>query len=145
MDRPGNNPKRRIARAGLLNDRQRTELARSVKYVASGHHKRNPCGLRSPKDEPETDQVAVRCQARRTLTEAKALIRKGILAGMMSDFFFGRYPKFIWCVAEEEEVYEARTDHVTPGVYHGYRLEEDDDMRDYIKKVWKQRCQQVGP
>jgi hypothetical protein len=34
---------------------------------------------------------------------------------------------------------------VTVGVYHGYRLEEDDDMRDYIKWVWKQRCRQAGP
>jgi hypothetical protein len=59
---------------------------------------------------------------------------------MVSDFFFGEYPKFIWCVDAGGEVYEAKTDAVTSGVYHGYRLEEDDDIRDYVKRVWKERC-----
>ena len=64
---------------------------------------------------------------------------------MISDFFFDTYPKYIWCVDEDGEVYEAKTDAVTPGIYHGYRLEEDDNMRDYISAVWKQRWPQAGP
>ena len=75
---------------------------------------------------------------------AKAMLCKGILYGMFSDFFFGEHPKFVWCVDSDGEVYEAKTDGVTPGVYHGYRLEEDDDMRDFIKRVWKERCPQIG-
>jgi hypothetical protein len=79
------------------------------------------------------------------LEEASALIKKGIMHGMFGDFFFGAFPKFIWCVDADGEVYEAKTDSVTPGVYHGYRLEEDDDMRDYIKLVWNQRWPKAGP
>jgi hypothetical protein len=73
------------------------------------------------------------------------MIRKGILCGMISNFFFDGYPKFVWCIGEDGEVYEAKTDAVTPGIYHGYRIEENDNMRDYIKAVWKQRCPQAGP
>ena len=64
---------------------------------------------------------------------------------MISNFFLSGYPKFVWCVGEDGEVYEAKIDAVTSGAYHGYRLEEDDNMRDHIKAVWKQRCPQPGP
>jgi hypothetical protein len=72
------------------------------------------------------------------------MLNKGILLGMVSDFFFGAYPKFVWCVDDNGEVYEAKTNSVAPGVYHGYRVEEDDNVPDYVKRVWKQRCQPAG-
>jgi hypothetical protein len=72
------------------------------------------------------------------------MIRKGISKGMISDLFYGEFPKFIWYVGEDGEVYEAKTDPVTLGAYHGYRIEEEDDMRDHIKRVWKERCQPTG-
>jgi hypothetical protein len=72
------------------------------------------------------------------------MIQLGIRVGMISDYFFGDYPKFIWCVCEDGEVYEAKTDATSPGRYHGYRLEEEDELRNYIKSVWKQRWPQTG-
>ena len=42
MARPGNNPKRRIAREGFLTDERKAELAVNARYGGSGHHKRNP-------------------------------------------------------------------------------------------------------
>lgn len=73
------------------------------------------------------------------------MLRAGILEGMISDFFFGEYPKFVWYVDNAGEVFEAKTDPAFRGTYHGYRLEEDDDMRAHIKSVWKQRCRPAGP
>jgi len=64
---------------------------------------------------------------------------------MFSEHRYDAFPKFVWCVDVDGEVYEAKTDPMTLGIYHGYRLEEDDDMRDYVKAVWKQRCPQAGP
>ena len=145
MKRPGNNPKRRIAPADLLTEAQRAELARVVKYVASGHHKRNPANYGLQRTSPRPTKSLCDLLRIVPLDEAKAMIQKGILCGMISEFVFGAYPKFIWCVGEDGEVYEAKTDPVVPGVYHGYRLEEDDNMRDYIRAVWKQRCPQAGP
>ena len=78
-----------------------------------------------------------------TLARAKSLLIKGILSGMFSNFKYGMYPKFIWCV-DDGEIYEAKTEAGNPGNYHGYRLEEDDDMRDHVLSVWKNRCRQPG-
>jgi hypothetical protein len=143
MKRPGNNPKRRIAPLDRLTGRQRVELAGTVKYVPSGHHKRNPADYGLERTNPRPTKSL--CDALRIipLAEAAAMISKGILHGMFSDFFFGRHPKFIWCVGDDGEVYEAKTDSVTPGVYHGYRLEED-SMRGHIKQIWKERCPATG-
>jgi hypothetical protein len=64
---------------------------------------------------------------------------------MISSFFINEFPKYVWCVDEDGEVYEGKTDSATPGTYHGYRLEEDDDFRFYVRQVWKQRCPRTGP
>jgi len=145
MKRPGNNPKRRIAAADRLGQDERAGLAVRVRYAGSGHHKRNPANYGLERTNPRPTKSLCDLLRVVTLEEASALIQKGIMHGMFSDFFFGAFPKFIWCVDADGEVYEAKTDSVTPGVYHGYRLEEDDDMRDYIKSVWKQRWPKAGP
>src|SRR5882672_5508745 len=132
MKRPGNNPKRRIARPDLLTEAQRAELAKIVKYVASGHHKRNPADYGLERTNPRPTKSLCDMLRIVKLEEVNHMIRKGILCGMISEFFFNTYPKFVWCVSEDGEVYEAKTDAMTPGVYHGYRLEEDDNMRDHI-------------
>ena len=72
------------------------------------------------------------------------MIEKGISLGMISSFAFGMFPKYIWCVDDDGEVYEAKTDETTAGTYHGYRLEEEDNMRDLVKHTWKERCQPTG-
>jgi hypothetical protein len=145
MKRLGNNPKRRIAPPDLLTVAQRAELAQAVKYVASGHHKRNPADYGLERTNPRPTKSLCDLVKIVPLDEAKAMLGKGILQGMFSDFFFEEYPKFIWCVDADGEVYEAKTNPVTRGVYHGYRLEEDDNMRANIERVWNQRCPQAGP
>jgi hypothetical protein len=132
MKRPGNNPKRRIASSDRLTEPQRADLVNSVKYVPSGHHKRNPADYGLERTNPRPTKSL--CDALRIIpkAEAKELMLKGISYGMFSDFFYGKHPKYVWCVGADGEVYEAKTDSVTPGVYHGYRLEEEDSMRSYI-------------
>jgi hypothetical protein len=144
MKRAGNNPKRRIAAVDCLTDVQKSVLAKRVKYVASGHHKRNPADYGLERTSPRPTKSF--CDKMRVikLDEAKSMIQKGIFLGMFSDFFYGGFPKFIWCVGDDGEVYEAKTDSVTPGGYHGYPLEEEDNMREYVRQVWKERCHSVG-
>jgi hypothetical protein len=72
------------------------------------------------------------------------MLQKGINCGMISDYFFDQHPKYIWCVGDDGEVYEAKTDAMAPGTYHGYRLEEEDDMRERVKQIWKMRCREAG-
>ena len=134
MKRPGNNPKRQIARADLLTEAERATLAHVVKYAASGHHKRNPADYGLHRTNPRPTKSLCDMLQIVKLEEAKRMICKGILCGMISEFFFDAYPKFVWCVGEDGEVYEAKTDAMTPSVYHGYRLEEDDNMRDHVRR-----------
>lgn len=145
VKRPGNNPKRRVAAAGLLTEANRTRLAGQVRYRGSGHHKRSPADYGLERTNPRRPTKSL-CDLLKVVTynEAKSLITKGILSGVFSDFCYGVYPKFVWCVDQDGEVYEAKTDERTPGTYHGYRLEEDDNMRSHIESVWKQRCRKVG-
>jgi hypothetical protein len=144
VKREGNNPKRRIASKDSLTVAQRTALADKVLYEASGHHKRNPADYGLERTNPRPTKSL--CDKSRIipLKEAKVMIGKGISCGMISDYAFGEFPKFIWCVDLDGEVYEAKTEETTPGKYHGYRLEEEDNMRDHVKQVWKERCRPVG-
>jgi hypothetical protein len=48
-------------------------------------------------------------------------------------------PKYVWRVSTVGEVFEAKTHLNTPGIYHGYPLEEDDDMRIHVLKTWVRR------
>ena len=139
MPRPGNNPKRRVASITRLNELERSELAKTVRYEGSGHHKRSPADYGLERTNPRPHKTL--CDAVRviTLKEAKSLIEKGISLGVFSEFFIGKHPKFIWSVGPDGEVYEAKTDDVTPGVYHGYPLQEEDDMRSIVKQIWKRR------
>jgi hypothetical protein len=58
---------------------------------------------------------------------------------MVSALAGGGVPKYVWAVAEDELVFEAKTDPPNT-VYHGYRLLEDDaDMREEVKREWKKR------
>ena len=144
--RQGNNPKRRIASADQLNSDDRKELAQSVRYVGSGHHKRWPADYGFERISPRPTKSL--CDMQRVILhdEAKRLLERGVAHGMVSSLNEGNFPKFIWCVDEQGEVYEAKTDIRNPGAYHGYRLEEDDDMRDRVIWVWRERerCRQNG-
>ena len=144
MKRAGNNPKRRIASKDSLTIAQRAALAKKVIYAASGHHKRNPADYGLERTNPRPTKSL--CDRIRIipLKEARTMIDKGISLGMVSDYAFDEFPKFIWCVGEDGEVYEAKTDETTAGTYHGYRLEEEDSMRDHVEQAWKERCRPVG-
>lgn len=144
MRRPGNNPKRRIAPADCLTEAARTRLAKTANYSPSGHHKRSPADYGLTRTSPRPTKSL--CDRVRVVPkdEAKSMLRKGILCGMVSSYFLGDFPKFVWCVDADGEVYEAKTDAVGAGVYHGYRLEEEDNLRDDVKRVWKERCLSIG-
>lgn len=58
---------------------------------------------------------------------------------MVSKLVGEGFPKFVWSVDEDETVYEAKTDPKSPGAYHGYPLEGEDDFRTHILEEWKKR------
>jgi hypothetical protein len=70
------------------------------------------------------------------LGEAQTIFRLGVLKGMFSQFEDGGMPKYVWSVDGAGEAYEAK---IGNGGYHGYRLTDEDDMRDYVLQEWKRR------
>lgn len=143
-NRPGNNPKRRIAPPKRLSDEEKAHLEQSVRYVGSGHHKRTPAdyGLMKPNPRPTKSL----CDLKRVipLAEARELLADGIRLGLFSEPQNGHFPKFIWSISEHGEVFEAKTDAHGTGEYHGYPLEDEDPMHNYVTTLWKERCLAAG-
>jgi hypothetical protein len=141
--RPGNNPKRRVAPPDSLTLAQRDALARSVRYVGSGHHKRNPADYGLERTNPRPTKSLCDLNRSLLLDEAVQLLNGGIALGLFSAPGSDGFPKFVWSVSATGEVFEAKTD-AGDGGYHGYPLEAEDAMRDYITAIWRQRCNEAG-
>ena len=139
MARQGNRPNRRIANVDLLDGDGRQALAERLVYIGSAIHKRHPgdYGFHPPVNPRASKST---CDGQRVvlLAEARRLFRKGVLMGMFSAFEGAGRPKYVWCVDDDGEIYEAKTDRYG---YHGYVLEDDDNMRSVVLKEWRTRCQ----
>jgi hypothetical protein len=141
--RQSNRPDRRLAPASAYAPNVLAALANSVSYGGSGNHKLHPgdYGFTPPVSPRPSKSV---CDDRRPVLKAEAgrLFRLGILCGMVSPFALGSIPKYVWAVAPDGEVFEAKTKPGQETLYHGYRLGDDDsEMRGLIRREWKARCQ----
>lgn len=137
--RTGDNPTRRILDSGSLTEEELKALAARARYVGSGHHKRNPVDYGFDRTSPRPTKSL--CDASRIikLAEAQSLLEAGIKKGMISRPLEKGLPKYVWCVSEAGEAFEAKTHPNTPGAYHGYPLEDEDDMRNRVIEAWKKR------
>lgn len=137
--RTGNNPKRRIAPADALDEEARKGLAKAVVYVGSSLHKKHPGDYKfDPPVNPRPTKSI--CDGVRIilLKEAQKLFHDGIMKGMVSTWYEGGFPKYVWSVDANNEAYESKISRGT-NKYKGYRLEEDDEMRAIVLSEWKTR------
>ena len=136
----GNNPKRRIATIGFFTARELGELASTVRYQGSPHHKLHPADYDfEPPVAPRPSKSV--CDDKRVIQrdEAQRLLLAGIRLGMVSSHFVEDRPKYVWAVDDFGEVYEAKLGHDQLR-YHGYRLAEDDEaMREWAIAEWSKR------
>ena len=82
------------------------------------------------------------CDRKRIVTrrEAEVLFRNGVKCGMVSRHAEKGFPKYVWTVDDNGDVYEAKLGHDGRS-YHGYRLGADDRfMRRQVIKEWQARC-----
>lgn len=114
-------------------------LKSRIRYEGSGHHKKHPADYGFERANPIPTKTL--CDEFRPLrlAEAKALLFSGIDKGMVSKTGNDDIPNYIWSVSETGEVFEAKTHRSTPGVYHGYPLKDNDDMKPVVLKVWSAR------
>jgi hypothetical protein len=115
-----------------------------LRYVGSGHHKRNPADYGLLRANPCPTKSLCDLERVIRLDEARNLVAGGIKCGLFSEPREDGFPKFIWSVSELGEVFEAKTDTNGTGEYHGYPLEDEDAMCKYVRSVWMERCQDAG-
>ncbi|BCH24107.1 hypothetical protein MesoLjLb_38920 [Mesorhizobium sp. L-8-3] len=139
MARQGNNPKRRLEVLEKLSDDDIESLAAQAKYVGSGHHKRYPLDYGFERTNPVPTKSLCDMLRPIQLEEAKDLLERGIRAKMVSRLENG-FPKYIWTVGADGVVYESKSDPRSPSLYHGYPLEHERAVREYILSEWKRRC-----
>ncbi|MCM5555286.1 hypothetical protein [Pleomorphomonas sp. NRK KF1] len=139
MARQGNNPKRRVEEPERVSDEQVESLIAQARYVGSGHHKRYPLDYGFERTNPVPTKSLCDVLRPVRLSEAQELLEQGIRARMVSRVENG-FPKYVWTVAADGVVYEAKCDPDAPGRYHGYPLEHEQAVRDYIATEWKRRC-----
>lgn len=142
--RTGNNPKRRIVSSDRLSASERQSLAQRVRYVGSGHHKRHPADYGLERTNPVPTKSLCDLTEPIKLAQALSWLRAGVMNGLISEPGADGFPKYIWCVTEDGRVFEAKTHPNTPGQYHGYPLEQEDDMRAYVQSMREERCRTPG-
>src|SRR5690606_11296701 len=54
------------------------------------------------------------------------------------------HQKAVAAKAPPTKAFEAKTDTNGTGEYHGYPLEPEDAMHDYVRFAWKEKCQRTG-
>ena len=72
--------------------------------------------------------------------EAMELFRQGLSRGMVSSYAKNGFPKYVWAVDQDNEVYEAVAGR--DGSYHGYALSADGerDLRRWVIEEWQARA-----
>lgn len=139
--RQGSNPKRRIAPMHEVAPELLARIESEARYTGSALHKRRGADYGfTPPANPRPHKSL--CDGGRVVArdEARALFREGVRRGMISTFREDGLPKYIWAVASDGRVYEAKIERGSCN-YHGYELGEDDEvMRRLVGKEWNARC-----
>jgi hypothetical protein len=117
---------------------QRRLLDEAV-YEGSPLHKRSPgdFGL-TPPAAPRPDKTL--CDEARVATraEADALLRGAILGGLVSEGLGGPgFPKQLWVVRDDGQVFELMYGGSRLGAYHGYPIRRADPLFDEITERWE--------
>lgn len=137
--RPGNNPNRRIIDNTLLEGVDRALLKARVRYVGSGHHKRNPADYGFARTNPRPTKSLCDMERVILLAEAERLLHDGIDQGYISEPDENGLPKFIWTISSDGCIFEAKTDRHGSGEYHGYPLADKDEMSLFLKHIGSRR------
>jgi len=119
-----------------LSTEERRFLHQKARYEGSPYHKRNPgdFGLVPPAN-PRPDKTL--CDEAHVTSKARAveLMQAAIDSGLVSkgDGATG-FPKHLWVVTEDEQVFEARYGGSSKGCYHGYPVRRNDPFREVIPR-----------
>jgi hypothetical protein len=137
--RSSSSPKRKIVAFGSTPKVKLELLQVRAYYLGSGHHKRSPADYGFERTSPRPTKSL--CDASRVIlrNEAQQLLGAGIAKEMISEIGDDGFPKYIWSVSSNEEIFESKTHPNGTGQYHGYPLGPEDDWREVVLKAWMER------
>ena len=130
---------RRKIRRKPLTEAERKVLAKAT-YEGSPVHKRNPgdFGL-TPPAAPRPDKTLGDEAGVFSLAEAQRLLRRAVERELVSEATgFGGFPKEIWVVDEDENVFEAIQGGSTVNAYHGYPIRRSDPFYKEVRRAWSE-------
>lgn len=136
----GKNPKRRIAEVDHFTEEQLNNFAGTGRYCGSPRHKSRPAdyGFHPPASPRPSKSL---CDNKRIIKrkEAARLFKDGITRGMVSREQQNGLPQYVWAQDEQGDAYEAKLGGDDGRSYHGYRLGQNDPMRESVIDEWKRR------
>jgi hypothetical protein len=132
---------KRSMRATLLTPEERDFLRKNGGYEGIAYHKRNPgdFGL-TPPAAPRPDKTL--CDEADVIRRAvaNALLARAIDGGLVSEGTSAPgFPKQLWVVAENGQVFEAMYGGSRTGLYHGYPIRREDPFFDEVVNAWERR------
>lgn len=130
----------RTMRATRLTEEEKTSLRAGASYEGSPFHKRSPgdFGL-TPPSAPRLDKTL--CDEARIFLRAPAgdLFARAIEGGLVSESEGAPgFPKQLWVVADDGQVFEAIYGGSRTGAYHGYPIRRSDPFFDEVTTAWEQ-------
>ena len=131
----------RKIRSAALSDAERGFLLANAAYEGSPHHKRNPgdFGL-TPPTAPRPDKTLCEEAGVRQRAVANALLRRAIERGLVSEATAtDGFPKQLWVVDDQGQVFEAMYGGSRVGRYHGYPIRRTDPLFEEVSAVWGPR------
>lgn len=129
---------RRIRTTALTAD-ERAHLQAHARYEGSPHHKRDPndFGLTPPTaprpDKTLCDEADV-CEKAIALKLFQLAINRGLASETVASSGF---PKQLWAVDENGQVFEAMYGGSKVGAYHGYPIRRTDPLFDEVTVAWR--------
>lgn len=132
---------KRTMRATRLTATEREFLHKNGGYEGSAYHKRSPgdFGL-TPPAAPRSDKTLCDEGGVTRREHADALLARAIDGGLVSEACGAQgFPKQLWVVAEDGQVFEAMYGGSKMGLYHGYPIRRNDPFFDEVVSAWERR------
>ena len=134
--RPGHfNPKRAMAAA--TDEGQLKLLATKIGYGGNPEHKRRPGDFGvTPQSDPRPHKSLCDATGVFRRDDAIAILRDGVLRGLVSSSERDGFPKNIWSLTSEGTPVEAQLENAELGTYHAYPMPEADPFRAVVQARW---------
>jgi hypothetical protein len=123
------------------NDLQRYRgIVDQLRYGGNPEHKKNPGDFDlTPPSIPRVGKSLCDAVGIFSRQVALELLKAGMLKGLVSERYNGKWPQNIWSVTEDGHPLEAQLENPATGAYHGYPMPQSDPLAAEVLDQWNRR------